>query len=135
MGKTEKFKTEIINTIIGEDSHFSGVVNTQRSIRIEGSFEGEIHSQGEVHIGAQSRIQANIYGKKVIIAGEVKGNIETATGLEISKTGKVYGDVKGDRLIISEGAIYKGKVNMDIISAKNPYEGDVQLTNATSTPA
>ena len=48
-------------------------------------------------------------------------------GLHICKTGKVYGNVTGDQLIIEEGAIYRGKVNMDIISAKNAYEGTLKL--------
>ena len=47
--------------------------------------------------------------------------------LEINKTVKVYGNISGDQLKIEEGGIFKGKVNMDIISAKNAYEGKVKL--------
>ena len=131
MESPKRFKNELVNTIIGSESEFRGVINTQRSIRIEGSLEGEINCQGEVFIGEKSKIKANIFGKKVYIAGEVIGNIETVSGLEIAKTGRVYGDISGDHLIIEEGGIYKGKVNMDIISSKNDYKKASQLTPQT----
>ena len=124
----KRFKNELINTIIGEESHFTGSLHTQRSVRIEGSFEGDINAQGEVFVGHQSKVKANIVGKSVVIAGEVNGNVEAINGLRICNTGRVYGDISGDHLIVEEGAIYKGRVNMDVISSKNIYEGDHQLT-------
>lgn len=118
-----KFKNELVNTVIGEDSSFKGILHTQRSVRIEGSFEGEINSQGEVYIGEKSKIKANIFGRRVEISGEVIGNVEASAGLHICRTGKVYGDLTGDQLLIEEGAIYKGRVNMDVITSKNGFEG------------
>ncbi len=123
----KRVDTSLINTFIGEDSTLKGSIHSQRSIRIEGTIEGDINSQGEVFIGQKSKIKANIVGKHVIVAGEVQGNIEAVKGLEIKATGKVYGDITGDHLMIQEGGIYKGKVNMDVISTKNPYEGESQL--------
>ena len=116
-----------MNTVIGEDSSFKGTIHSQKSIRIEGTFEGEINSQGEVFVGENSNVKANIFGRHVIIAGEVVGNIESIKSLQITASGKVYGNISGDQLIIEEGGIYKGKVNMDVISSKNSYEGEFQL--------
>ena len=126
----QSYNTDLINTIIGEESEVKGTLHSQGSIRIEGNFEGEVISQGEVYLGANSHVKANVFGQKVIIAGEVHGNVEAVKGLKITKTGKVYGDITGDRLIVEEGGIYKGKVNMDIISSKNLYEGKFELINA-----
>jgi cytoskeletal protein CcmA (bactofilin family) len=123
----KRYKSEIVNTIVGEDASFKGVIHSQQSVRIEGSMEGEINSQGEVYIGHNSKVKANVFGKRVIIAGEVAGSVEAISGLHICSTGKVYGDITGDQLIVEEGAIYKGKVNMDIISSKNAYEGNMKL--------
>ena len=127
MKKIKKYNTEIVNTVIGEDSSIKGSIHSQQSIRIDGTFEGEINSQGEVFIGINSHVNANIFGKHVVVSGEVVGNIEAVKSLQITKTGKVYGNIAGDQLLIEEGGIYKGKVNMDIISSKNSYEGDFQL--------
>lgn len=126
----KRFNTDVINTVIGEDCEFKGSINSQQSVRIEGTMEGDINAQGEVHIGVKSKVKANIHAKRVIISGEVIGNIEAISGLEITKTGRVYGDIAGDRLLIEEGGIYKGKVNMDVISSKNLYEGKMELTKA-----
>ena len=125
--ENKKFRNDLVNTIIGEDASIKGNIETQRSIRVDGTVEGTIHSKGEVFIGEKSKVTANIYGQKIVIAGEVHGNVEAVGGLHIAKTGKVYGDITGDQLTIEEGAIYRGKVNMDIISSKNIYEGSLKL--------
>ena len=130
MAKRFKFNNEIVTTIIGKDTEFKGTMHSQGSIRIEGKLEGEINSQGEVYIGEESKVKANIFGKNVIIAGEVVGNIEAVNGLEICSSGRVYGNISGDRLVIEEGSVYKGKVNMDIISSKNIYEGNLEIVKS-----
>ena len=128
MKKQNKFRTEVVNTVIGEETSIKGSIHTQRSIRVEGAFEGDINSQGEIYIGQNSKVKATLFGKHIVVAGEVVGNIEAVKSLHILKTGKVFGDITGDQLNIEEGGIYKGKVNMDVISSKNAYEGDFQLT-------
>lgn len=123
----KRFKSEVVNVLVGEDSHFVGTLHSQRSVRIEGSFEGDINSQGEVYIGEKSSVKANIIGKRVVVSGEFTGKIEAINGLHITQTGKVYGDISGNELTIEEGALYKGQVNMDVISSKNNYEGTVKV--------
>ena len=123
----KRFKSEVVNVLIGEDSHFNGTLHSQRSIRIEGTFEGDINSQGEVYIGEKSSVKANIIGKRVVVSGEFTGKIEAINGLHITQTGKVYGDISGNELTIEEGALYKGQVNMDVISSKNNYEGSIKV--------
>lgn len=134
MFQKDRFKTELVNTIIGEDSVFKGVLHTQRSLRIEGGFEGEINSQGEVFLGESSKVKANIVGQRVVVSGEVVGNISATSGLHICKTGKVYGDLTGDQLLIEEGAIYKGRVNMDVITSKNGFEGVASFQPMATKP-
>ena len=123
----KKFKTDSIDTVIGSETSFKGVLHSQSSIRVEGSFDGEINSHGKIFIGPGCIVKASLFAKDVVVAGEVVGNIEAVKSLHILKTGKVYGDISGDQLIIQEGGVYKGKVNMDIISSKNSYEGSFQL--------
>jgi len=107
---------QTIQTIVGFDSHLSGNINTESSIRLEGSFSGEINSQGVVYVGNNSVIKANINALKVIVSGEVHGDIEVIESIDIMSSGKVVGNISGKKLVIDEGAIFQGKVNMDIIS-------------------
>ncbi len=126
--KKRPFSAHQIHTLLGENTHFKGSLHSQNSLRIDGTLEGDIHAQGELFIGEKSKIKANIVAKRIIVAGEVIGNIEALQGLEIISTGKVYGDISGARLVIEKGAVYRGKVNMDVIESQNPYEGEIQLT-------
>lgn len=118
----EKFSNNLINTIIGPETSIKGALHSQRSIQIDGLVEGEINCQGDVFIGEKSSIKASIIARSVTVSGEVFGNVETLKGLRIMKTGKVYGDITGDQLSVEEGGIYRGKVNMDVISTKTPFE-------------
>ena len=130
--KKKQYNTDLINTVVGKDAHFKGDIHTHQSVRIEGSFEGgEINSQGEVFVGLGSKVKANIIAKRVLIVGEVIGNIETTAGLRIGPTGQVYGDLTGDQLIIEEGAVFKGKVNMDVVSSRKLVDSHLTLAKAS----
>lgn len=128
MLRKKKFNTETVTTVIGKESAVKGVIHSQQSIRIEGTFEGEINCQGRVYIAEGSQLKAQVFARDVIIAGEVIGDIEVHKSLHILNTGRVYGSISGDQLKIEEGGVYKGKVNMDVISSKNIYEGRVLLS-------
>lgn len=107
-----------INSIIGEDTQIKGEVISKGSVRIGGEFEGKIQAHGDVLIGEGSRVTGTISGARVTVSGDVNGNISANGGLEITKTGKVFGDIVSDKLIVDEGAIYKGKVTLESTSSK-----------------
>jgi len=106
-----------INSIIGEDTQVKGEIISKGSVRLGGEFEGKIQAHGDVLIGEGSRVTGSIAGARVTVSGDVNGNISANTGLEITKTGKVYGDVISDKLIVDEGAIYKGKVTLESVTS------------------
>lgn len=107
-----------INSIIGEDTQIKGEILSKGSIRIGGEFEGKVQAHGDVVIGEGSKVTGTVSGARVTVSGDVNGNITALGGLEITKVGKVFGDVISDRLIVDEGAIYKGKVTLETTSSK-----------------
>ena len=123
----KSYDNNVVNTVIGSETELKGELHSQGSIRVDGRVEGVVIAQGDVHIGENSYIEGNVHAKRVIIAGEIHGNIESNQGIKICSTGKVFGNISGDRLMIEEGGINKGKVNMDVISSKNLYEGPFEL--------
>lgn len=110
--------TSPVTTILSKESNFKGELKTSGSVRIDGSFEGRIEAQSEVIVGDGCLVKADINAKRVIVEGEVRGNIEASHGLEICSTGKVFGNITGDRLIIEEGAVYQGQVKTDVTTSK-----------------
>jgi cytoskeletal protein CcmA (bactofilin family) len=100
------------DTILSHKNEFSGTLKGDGNVRIDSSFEGEIVIDGELFVGQDGRINANIKAKKVSVFGEIRGNIEATEGLVIHNSGKVFGDVKVGILFVDEGAVLEGKSEM-----------------------
>ena len=97
------------NTVIEGDIHSDG------SLHIDGRLKGEIICNGDLILGETSKVYGKIKARNVLVSGYYKGTIESSEGLEIFPTGCVEGDIQGSKLLIQEGGVYKGKVNMDVI--------------------
>lgn len=101
-----------LDTIIGNGTHVNGNLNAEGTLRIDGSVEGEITINGALIIGKNGRVKADIRAKDASIAGEVHGNIFLEGKLELHSTARLYGNVTVAKLIINEGAIFKGQSQM-----------------------
>lgn len=87
---------------------FSDPVN----LRINGKFEGHLKTQGNLIVGENASISADIVGESIVISGLVKGNIKSTRLLSITSTATVYGDVETPKFSIEEGAFFNGKCKM-----------------------
>jgi len=99
-------------TVIGANTRFQGSLNSDGSIRIDGSVEGEIEVLGNLIIGETGRVIATIKAQNVHVSGAVKGGIIAAEQLEISPTGKVWGDITTAALHIEPGGLFRGQSSM-----------------------
>jgi cytoskeletal protein CcmA (bactofilin family) len=112
-----------VDTVIGKETEVKGTVSSSGVIRIDGKLEGELAHKGDVLIGETGQVAASIKARNVAVGGSVTGNIEAAGKLELLQTARVVGDVKSGSLIISEGAIFRGRSEMtgpEDRSAKTP---------------
>lgn len=117
MFSTSKKTQDEIDTIIGPSSSIEGQINASGSVRIDGKYKGDIHSDANVIIGEQGYVSGNIFTSNLSISGRVEGNVNCKGLLEIHSTGQLIGDVEVKSISISDGAIFKGKCNM--ISSEN----------------
>ncbi len=108
-GDKEKVRTA---SIIGEGTEFKGTLKDKGSVRIDGNFEGEIAVEGDVVIGKDALIKANIRAKSIDISGKVIGNIDCQEKVELFPTGSLEGKVKASDLTIAEGAFFNGECRM-----------------------
>src|SRR6056297_911362 len=81
-----------VETILGNGTNIEGDIKTKGSIRIEGEISGNINADGDIFVGEDGRVKAEIKARNVILAGRVEGNI-SAKKLEVLPSGKLIGDI------------------------------------------
>jgi cytoskeletal protein CcmA (bactofilin family) len=134
MAKNEDHKgTERIATTLGRETDFNGVMRFKDSLKIDGSFSGEIVSSGFLYVEHGATITANIRVGSVVVGGTVKGNIEATEKLEMLSTGRVFGNIRTAKLKIADGVVFEGKCEM----IKNPqainvFSGSVDQLKKTA---
>jgi len=90
-----------------------GELTGNEDLTIEGKVEGKIDLMDHnLTIGSTGRIEAEINAKKVVVEGEVTGNVAANEKVELTASGRVKGDIVAPRVVIADGAQFKGMVDM-----------------------
>jgi len=100
-----------IETIIGPNAYFRGDIQSDGGVRIDGVLEGTIDITGNLVIGESAKIIGDVSAHNVSISGAIKGNI-AGNRVEILETGRVWGDLSINSLLLNEGAYLRGKTTM-----------------------
>lgn len=108
----ELIMKEKIKTTLGKETNFSGTMKFIDSLKIDGTFQGEILSGGFLYIESGAVVKANIRVGSIVIGGVVKGNIEASERLEMLTTGQVFGNIRTAKLKIADGVVFDGKCEM-----------------------
>lgn len=117
--KSSKSLLEAVETLMGENAVFEGNLTTDKPVRIDGKFNGNIVKALGVIIGEKAVVEGDINAQAVEVNGTVKGNVTAAEYIELSATSKVKGDIKTNILSISEGAQFEGNSSMLPAAAEN----------------
>ncbi len=100
------------NTVIGSDASFKGEITFEGAMRVDGKFEGKIHSKGKLSLGRTAEIQAEVNAAHVTIEGGFRGQVAAQERVEIAATARVQGDIRSTKLVVAEGATLVGNVNV-----------------------
>lgn len=106
-------QSESVSTTLGPGTSFEGVINTEESLRIDGTFEGTINCNGTLVIGAGAEVEAEIVAETAIIGGHVNGNITAHNKIEIRNEGEIYGDLTAPVLHIERGVKLEGSCTIN----------------------
>lgn len=99
-------------THIAPGSRIQGQLTGPTELLVEGEVEGEIRVDAPVMIGTEGVVQGPVTAQVVRIGGRVFGNVTAADRVEVAPSGSLEGDVAAPRIIIAEGAFFKGRVEM-----------------------
>ncbi|MFQ6083210.1 MAG: polymer-forming cytoskeletal protein [Candidatus Aminicenantia bacterium] len=114
--ETEKTKRNFEEKIarIGQSIIVTGELSGNEDLFIEGKVEGKINLKNNaLIIGPDGKVTAEIQAKKVTINGNVSGNVHATEIVIINKTGSLTGDIFSPRILIADGAHFKGSVKME----------------------
>lgn len=105
---------EVPETTLGEGVSFRGELSFDRLLRIDGSFEGSLRSQGKIIIGKQGKVKAHLNLREAIIEGVLEGNITVQERLELRGAASVRGDIKAQSLVVDDGVSIVGVVQVGV---------------------
>ena len=117
-----KSSTTEVPTVIGKDAVIKGELTSENDMLIEGRVEGKIRGAHRVVIGESGNVQAQVYASIVSIHGEVHGDCEASKKVEITATGKVFGNISAETIVVVEGATFRGSSKMTKPSQPKPVE-------------
>jgi cytoskeletal protein CcmA (bactofilin family) len=130
--------------VIGKTIHIKGDLMGEEDLLIEGSVDGKIQlPQHNVTVGKNGHVNADIYGNKITIEGNVEGNLFGEDQLILKKASKVRGNIIAPRVILEDGSNFKGSIDMspkeksekpgDILSPVSGRQFEKETVNAGST--
>lgn len=96
-------------SLIAADITIEGKIEGGGSVRIAGRFKGDVNVQGDLTIEAGAKLTGAVRADKVTIAGELEGNVEEASLVDLQQTGVVLGDLKAGSLTVAAGARVRGQ--------------------------
>ena len=98
---------------IGKAVKICGQIYSKEDLYVDGDVEGSIELQEHgLTIGPNGKVRSNIKAREVVILGHVQGNVDASDKLEVRKDGRLVGDTKTARIVIEDGAYFKGSIDI-----------------------
>ncbi|MBT2746478.1 MULTISPECIES: polymer-forming cytoskeletal protein [unclassified Lysobacter] len=97
-------------SLIASDLSIEGKIHGAGHIRIAGRFKGDVQVDGDLTVELGAKLNGGVRARKVVIAGELEGNIEAAQRVELLESGVMIGDVKAGVVTVAAGARVRGQV-------------------------
>lgn len=102
------------NTTIGSSIVVDGEITGEEPLTILGTVKGKIAVAQNLVVENGATVEANIEAQALTISGRLTGNVMARERVELRSDAKVVGDVKSPRIVIADGASFKGNVDMDV---------------------
>jgi cytoskeletal protein CcmA (bactofilin family) len=114
---------------LGKNVTVKGQIFAREDLTIDGEVEGTVEChEHRLTIGPNARVQAGLKAREIIIQGSIQGNVDATDKIDIKKEAKLVGDIKTSRIIIEDGAYFKGSIDI----SKPQTRGQAQPGGATA---
>ena len=110
---------------LGASLHIKGEISGNEDLHIDGSVEGLVQlDDRKLTVGATAKLTADVVAREVVVYGTVKGNLRARDRIEIKKDGSVIGDLTTSRIMIEDGAYFKGSIEIDRTASSSETDLD-----------
>jgi cytoskeletal protein CcmA (bactofilin family) len=111
-GGPEPYGGEHKVTVLARDDVLSGRLQVKGGGQVLGNFSGRIECDGDLMIGPEAHVEADIHSARVTVAGFVRGNVVAVNRLKIMSTGRLEGDARVGALVVQEGGVHHGVIRV-----------------------
>jgi cytoskeletal protein CcmA (bactofilin family) len=116
---------------IGKAVKIAGQIYSREDLYVDGDVEGTIELMDhKLTIGPNGKVHAGVKAREVVALGVIQGNVEASDRIEIRKDAKLVGDIKTARIIIEDGAYFKGSI--DIVKSEPKAAPPTQQRSQTA---
>jgi cytoskeletal protein CcmA (bactofilin family) len=98
--------------VIGAKTSIKGEISGDEDVLVEGAVEGQIRISRDLHIGPGGSVKASVEAQAVVVSGELLGDCQAVQRVEIRATGRLTGNIRAPRVVIAEGATFRGNSDM-----------------------
>src|SRR5579875_1332045 len=106
---------------LGKNVTVKGQIFAREDLTIDGEVEGTVEChEHRLTIGPNARVQAGLKAREIIIQGSIQGNVDATDKIDIKKEAKLVGDIKTSRIVIEDGAYFKGSIDISKPTAAKP---------------
>ncbi len=98
--------------VIGPKTVLKGDITGDEDVLVQGTVEGTIRIGRDLRVGPGGTVRATVSAQSVVVAGEVVGDCQAAGRVELEASGRLTGNIRAPRVIIVEGASFKGNSDM-----------------------
>jgi cytoskeletal protein CcmA (bactofilin family) len=121
------------STIIGESILISGSLNGDEDLTVRGRVEGTLTLTKTLVVEPTGVVKAEVQVRNCVIAGVIVGNVTATESVEITKEGRMVGDINAPRVIIVDGASFRGRIDMGEVDVE--AEREPRAVERTAPPA
>ncbi len=109
--------------VIAPQITIKGELTGDEDILVEGTIEGQIRITRELRVGEKGTVKATVEAQSIMIQGEVVGDCHATHRVEIQSTGRLTGDIRAPKIVIAEGAMFRGNSDMSGRQGGKPPAG------------
>ena len=96
-------------SLIAAKAVFKGELLGDDDLLVEGLVEGAVRISRELRVASGGRVRATVSAQSIVVSGEITGDCTATSRIEIQATGQVTGDIRAPRIVVAEGASFKGR--------------------------